>query len=175
MSDSHLMRLVAMGENSNMQRTKVSYKDVCMHFNGGGQDMGEPEEECIADEEDKIEEMEEETNKENPGDSFLPVVKDTREEIREAYTLNVMWVPSGEMEIIDLENGYFLIRFEDRTNVNRVFEGGPWMMLGHHLVVQRWQPKLFLKEDELKRVQVPGLPIEYYDKNILWRIVNYIT
>ncbi|MCH94006.1 hypothetical protein A2U01_0014960, partial [Trifolium medium] len=82
------------------------------------------------------------------------------------------------MEIIDLENDYFLIRFEDWTDAVRVFEGGPWMILGHCLVVQRWHPEFFPREDELKRVavwiRVPGLPIEYYDKNILWNIGNCI-
>jgi hypothetical protein len=89
-----------------------------------------------------------------------------------------MWAPAGEMEIIDLENDYFLIRLEDRSDVARVFEGGPWLILGHHLVIQRWHPKFFPKENELKRVavwiRIPGLPIEYYDKHILWRIGSCI-
>lgn len=50
------------------------------------------------------------------------------------------------------------------------------MILGHYLIVQRWHPELFPNEDELKRVavwvRVPGLPIEYYDKHILWSIGN---
>ncbi|KAJ1428917.1 hypothetical protein SESBI_08631 [Sesbania bispinosa] len=51
---------------------------------------------------------------------------------------------------------------------------GPWMIMGHYLVLQRWQPNFFPFQDELKRVavwiRVPGLPMEYYDRNILWRI-----
>ncbi|KAJ1433985.1 hypothetical protein SESBI_05833 [Sesbania bispinosa] len=38
----------------------------------------------------------------------------------------------------------------------------------------RWHPKLFPHKDELQRVavwvRIPGLPIEYYDRHILWRI-----
>lgn len=42
------------------------------------------------------------------------------------------WAPVSEIEIIYLENGYLLIRFEDLSYVLRVFEGRPWMILGHY-------------------------------------------
>lgn len=48
------------------------------------------------------------------------------------------------------------------------------MVLGHYLITRRWHLEFFLMEDELKWVAVwlwvPGLPIEYYMKHILWRI-----
>lgn len=78
------------------------------------------------------------------------------------------------MEIIDLDNDYFLIRFGEESDLFRIFEGGPWGILDHYLIMQRWRPKFFPFEDEFKRVavwiRVLGLPIEYYNKHILWRI-----
>lgn len=41
------------------------------------------------------------------------------------------------MEIIDLENDYFLIGLSDRKDIKHVFEEGPWMILGHYLTVHR--------------------------------------
>jgi hypothetical protein len=169
--------------NEVSQRKKVSYKDICMNFNGGGQDHGEPEEEWWFEQDDATDagDMEDEDprlNQENTEESlFIPIAKVTKEEIREAcnpwkraivvkllgkrLSLNIMrtrlmkmWAPTGEMEIIDLENDYFLIRLEDRADVTRVFEGGPWLIMGHHLVIHRWHPEFFPKEDELKRVAV---------------------
>ncbi|KAJ1378036.1 hypothetical protein SESBI_48250 [Sesbania bispinosa] len=65
-------------------------------------------------------------------------------------------------------------RFGSLEDVNRVFRGGPWMILDHYLMVRKWHPQFFPQEDELKRVAVwvcvPGLPIEYYDHHILWRV-----
>ncbi|AES61197.1 hypothetical protein MTR_1g079940 [Medicago truncatula] len=64
------------------------------------------------------------------------------------------WALVSEIEMIYLENGYLLIRFEDLSYVLRVFE------------------------DVLEKVavwsRVPNFPIEYYDKHVLWRICNCI-
>ncbi|KAJ1408029.1 hypothetical protein SESBI_23885 [Sesbania bispinosa] len=85
-----------------------------------------------------------------------------------------LWQPEGGMDMIDLENDYFLIRFSNMADVSRVFEGGPWMILDHYLMIRKWHPEFFPSQDEFKRVavwvRIPGLPIEYYDKHILWRI-----
>lgn len=66
----------------------------------------------------------------------------------------------------------------DKRDIKHAFFDGPWVIAGHNLLVQRWQPKLFPFEDEFKRIAVwvclPGLPIEYYEKHILWRIGDNI-
>ena len=75
------------------------------------------------------------------------------------------------MELIDLENNYFLVRFNNDGDYHYVFEEGPWMITDHYLVVQCWRPEFFPKDDTPKCilvwVHIPGLPIEYYDKNLL--------
>lgn len=38
--------------------------------------------------------------------------------------------------MIYLENEYVLIRFTKWQDLKRVFDGGPWVILGHYLVVQ---------------------------------------
>ncbi|KAJ1377413.1 Ribonuclease H-like superfamily [Sesbania bispinosa] len=92
--------------------------------------------------------------------------------------LSKLWQPSSGMEIIDLENDYFLVRFSNSEDLNHVLECGPWMILDHYLVVQHWRPKFFPFEDKLQRVvvwiRIPGLPVEYYDRKILWRIGNTV-
>lgn len=50
------------------------------------------------------------------------------------------WALVSEIEMIYLENGYLLIRFEDLSYVLRVFEGRPLMILGHYEGFQIWPP-----------------------------------
>ncbi|KAJ1426110.1 hypothetical protein SESBI_10495 [Sesbania bispinosa] len=92
--------------------------------------------------------------------------------------LEKLWCPLGEMEVIDLENDYFLIRFPNFNDFNHVFEGGPWIILGHYLVIQKWHPEFLPFENELRKVvvwiRIPSLLIEYYDRQILARIGDSI-
>lgn len=48
----------------------------------------------------------------------------------------------------------FLIRFANSDDLIRVFEEGPWMILGHYLLIQRWQIKFFPHEGQLSKVVV---------------------
>ncbi|KAJ1379762.1 Zinc finger, CCHC-type [Sesbania bispinosa] len=90
--------------------------------------------------------------------------------------LSKLWQTTSSMEIINLENDYFLLRFSNVDDLNYVFENGPWMIMDHYLVVQKWHPEFFPFEDSMQRVavwvRVPGLPVEYYDSKILRRIGN---
>lgn len=87
-----------------------------------------------------------------------------------------LWKPAGDIEFMDLENDYFLVRFAERYDLQKVLSGGPWMLFDHYIVIQRWKPEFSPFEDELKRVavwiRIPALPIEYYDKRVLWKIGN---
>ncbi|KAJ1377243.1 hypothetical protein SESBI_49098 [Sesbania bispinosa] len=89
-----------------------------------------------------------------------------------------LWQPRDYMEVMDLENDYFLARFKNAEDFQYVFEGGPWQIMNHYLVMQRWRPEFFPFEDDMKHVavwvRIPGLPVEYYDSKILLRIGNSI-
>ncbi|MCI42254.1 hypothetical protein A2U01_0063490, partial [Trifolium medium] len=77
-----------MGE----QRQKVSYKDICMNFNGGNQEDHATENDwwyTVDDEEDLNDHMEDGINGKDDSDEsaeslFLPVAKVTKEDIKEA-------------------------------------------------------------------------------------------
>lgn len=89
-----------------------------------------------------------------------------------------LWKPVGVMEFIDIENDYFLVRFEETSDAVKVLLGGPWIVLDHYLIVQKWRPSFLPFEDDFKRVavwvRIPWLLIEYYDKHVLWRIGNVL-
>lgn len=52
-----------------------------------------------------------------------------------------LWKPNGEMEIIDLGFGHFLIKFDNDADRDKVLLEGPWTVQGHYLIVRRWNPK----------------------------------
>lgn len=99
---------------------------------------------------------------ENP---LCPVVKVTKEDIKVAqqpwrmalivkilgkgvglrflqYRLSKLWQPEVSMEVINLENDYFLVRLGDRRDIERAFFDGPWKIYDHYLIVQRWEPSI---------------------------------
>ena len=42
--------------------------------------------------------------------------------------------------IIDLENNYFLVKFQTAVDAERALTEGPWTVMGRNLFVQPWTP-----------------------------------
>lgn len=89
-----------------------------------------------------------------------------------------IWNLSGSFELIDLQNDFFLVKFYEQVDYERVMYEGLWMILGHYLTVQRWKPKFRPFEESIKKIAawicIPDLPIEYYDKHLLWKLGNKV-
>ncbi|KAJ1417010.1 hypothetical protein SESBI_16954 [Sesbania bispinosa] len=89
-----------------------------------------------------------------------------------------LWQLRARMEVIDLDNEYFVIRFENVDDMQHVFDDGPWMLSDHYIVTHSDGNRFTPFDDDLRRVavwvRVPRLPIEFYDKRVLWRIGNVL-
>lgn len=48
---------------------------------------------------------------------------------------------------MDIENGYYLVKFESAEDYNNVILKGPWVFYVHYLIVQPWYPQ-FTAQDE---------------------------
>ncbi|GKV18314.1 hypothetical protein SLEP1_g28712 [Rubroshorea leprosula] len=92
--------------------------------------------------------------------------------------IKAQWKPRGKMDCIDLGLDFFLIRFHDKEDLNRVLHGGPWFIGPHFLTVRRWEPSFDPAKATFKTTTIwarlPHLPIEYYDVQILERIGNML-
>ncbi|KAL4320218.1 hypothetical protein GQ457_18G015180 [Hibiscus cannabinus] len=81
-----------------------------------------------------------------------------------------LWRPNGEINLIDLDNGYYLVRFAVEDDFHKVFAGGPWVIYGSYLTVQPWNR--FFNTDEVHPshimvwVRLPKLPYRYYTKSL---------
>ncbi|XP_061371392.1 uncharacterized protein LOC133313981 [Gastrolobium bilobum] len=90
--------------------------------------------------------------------------------------LDKMWSLKGAREFIDMKNGYLLVRFADEEDYTHVFQEGPWIIVGHYVIVQRWRPFFDPYDETFKKLavwmRIPRLPIEFYTSHHLWQIGN---
>lgn len=88
--------------------------------------------------------------------------------------LNMIWKPKATMEVVAIDNGYFLAKFETEEDYKFAKFEGPWMVLGHYLIVKEWthdfDPFTDTTEKMLVWVRFPCIPIEYYDSDFLMRL-----
>ncbi|KAJ1377585.1 Endonuclease/exonuclease/phosphatase superfamily [Sesbania bispinosa] len=196
-------RMEATTIGMSLERKTISYKDVCLGVNGHNTSEEDALffEVCNNEEGTGVHQNNHETDNGFLGDPLCPVVRLTDEERigitvpwRRSLIVKVLgrkmtlryfqarlyklWQPRARMEIIDLDNEYFIIRFEDLHDLQHVLDDGPWMLTDHYVVIQRWRPGFLPFQDNLQRVsvwiRVPGLPIEFYDKTVLYRIGNVL-
>ncbi|KAJ1422816.1 Zinc finger, CCHC-type [Sesbania bispinosa] len=197
---------VGRGPKEFFSRKVVSYKDVCLGVNGADDGYASSDtgfdfwEENMKDDgaegSEEMDVLEEDNMK-----ILFPLVKLSKSERISACIpwkraliikllgkrvslkflqgrLQKLWQPKDRMEVNDIDNDYFVVCFTDWSDLSKVYEGGPWVIMGHYLVVQRWEPEFLPYEDEFKKVsvwiRVPRLPIEFYDDHILWIIRDVV-
>ncbi|PPS14530.1 hypothetical protein GOBAR_AA06041 [Gossypium barbadense] len=85
-----------------------------------------------------------------------------------------LWSPSKPFHLMDIENGYFLAKFQSTTDYAKVLSQGPWLIYRQYLNVQPWikeftpfQPYPTLV---MAWIRFPCLPSFLYKKKILEEI-----
>ncbi|GKV53434.1 hypothetical protein SLEP1_g59960, partial [Rubroshorea leprosula] len=88
--------------------------------------------------------------------------------------IKAQWKPRGRMDCVDLGVDFFLIRFQEREDLLRVLNGGPWFVGSYYLTIRQWEPAFDPEKAAFTTTAIwarlPRLPIEYYDVKILERI-----
>ncbi|CAN1131082.1 hypothetical protein LINPERHAP2_LOCUS6195 [Linum perenne] len=91
--------------------------------------------------------------------------------------LETLWAKNGVIQVSDVANSFFLVRFTDEEDYKRAAFGGPWKIYDYYLSVARWTPT-FNEEEPLKTILtwvcLPRLPIHFFNKLAVSRIGNYI-
>ncbi|XVF24797.1 hypothetical protein REPUB_Repub13aG0158600 [Reevesia pubescens] len=92
--------------------------------------------------------------------------------------VKAQWKPSSRMDCIDLGRDFFLFRFHSRDDYHKVMYGGPWFVGPYFLALRQWEPGFTPETATFTTTAVwarlPGLPIEFYDPDILRRIGNQL-
>ncbi|XP_019168342.1 PREDICTED: uncharacterized protein LOC109164046 [Ipomoea nil] len=88
--------------------------------------------------------------------------------------LHAMWRPEGQMELIPLDQDYYLVRFEVQRDYDYAKFEGPWMLLNHYVTVKEWVPNFYPTDDITEKLLVwihfPNLPAEYFEEEFLMKI-----
>lgn len=78
-----------------------------------------------------------------------------------------LWSLTGDYEIVDLDNNYFLVKLASQSDYNKVLMDGPWMMYRHYLVVRPWSRDLSHPSKIIAWIRLPGLYYRYYTKDLI--------
>ncbi|KAL4310070.1 hypothetical protein GQ457_01G015050 [Hibiscus cannabinus] len=92
--------------------------------------------------------------------------------------IQALWNPIGELQLIDMDNEYILVRFANEEDFIKVLSGGSWVVYGSYLTVQPWSRHFSTNADHPDKVMVwvrlSKLPYHYYTKSLFRYIVNSI-
>ncbi|KAE8693666.1 hypothetical protein F3Y22_tig00110794pilonHSYRG00042 [Hibiscus syriacus] len=72
--------------------------------------------------------------------------------------IKTLWQPQGRFQLIDLDNGYHLVRLELESGFTRVLTEGPWVIFGSYLIVQPWSRNFSTTETHPSQVVVWIVP-----------------
>ncbi|OMO81305.1 reverse transcriptase [Corchorus capsularis] len=89
-----------------------------------------------------------------------------------------LWKPMGDLELIELGEGYFIAKFYLEDDMKFALEEGPWVIFGHYLTVSRWRPDFRPSEAAIHTtaawIRFPELPVEFYDERFLLALGNTV-
>ncbi|MBA0818615.1 hypothetical protein Gohar_022182 [Gossypium harknessii] len=85
-----------------------------------------------------------------------------------------LWKPSTPLHMMDIENGYFLVKFQNKLDCEKALSEGPWTIFGQYLTVQPWtmafDPSQAYLNVVMAWIKFPGLPGYLYNHKILAEI-----
>lgn len=92
--------------------------------------------------------------------------------------LQKIWKLQGGFEIMDNDNGFYMVKFDQAADKEKVITGGPWLIFDHCLAVTHWSPDFASPNARVDRtvvwVRFPGLNLVYYDESFLLAMASAI-
>ncbi|MBA0617981.1 hypothetical protein Godav_027382 [Gossypium davidsonii] len=92
--------------------------------------------------------------------------------------LQTIWRTNQPLEIIDLENSYFSVKFQTDEEYLKALAGGPCTIFGHYMIMRPWMPAFSTDQPYpsslLVWIRLPRLPEGMYTKSLLQFIGNEI-
>ncbi|KAL8160788.1 hypothetical protein V2J09_012277 [Rumex salicifolius] len=92
--------------------------------------------------------------------------------------LKELWRPVGKMLLMDLPNGYYVVRFETEQDHSNALTGGPWLLFGHYLILKSWSLSFNPEQDVITLspvwVRINNLPFLFYEGGVLMRAATEI-
>lgn len=52
--------------------------------------------------------------------------------------ITLLWNPQGHFQLMDLENEFYFVRFQEESDFTKVLTAEPWVVFSRYLSVQPW-------------------------------------
>ena len=82
----------------------------------------------------------------------------------------------GQLDYVELGNGWLLFRFSNLPDINLVWNGRPWHVSGLNLVLRRWEPFFDPYSATIQRidqwVKITRLPLELWEEEYLKHLLQ---
>ncbi|MBA0821765.1 hypothetical protein Goarm_018605, partial [Gossypium armourianum] len=83
------------------------------------------------------------------------------------------------MHMMDIENGYFLVKFQNKLDCKKVLSKGPWTIFGQYLTVQTWtmafDPTQAYPSVVIAWIRFPASPSYLYNRKIITEIGELVS
>ncbi|PNY14345.1 hypothetical protein L195_g011025 [Trifolium pratense] len=93
--------------------------------------------------------------------------------------LENVWNLAGKFDLMDIENGFYMVKFDREEGKTKVINGVPWKLLDHYLTVCRFTSTInttgtSVTNKTMVWVRISGLHLVYYDENFLLAVASAI-
>ncbi|KAK1327168.1 40S ribosomal protein S29 [Acorus calamus] len=92
--------------------------------------------------------------------------------------LHRLWKPKGDFKLLLKGNGFFLVKFFLKEDMQSVLEGGPWTMNNRPFILRQWSPEVKMEQPRLTSIPVwvrlPTLPLHFWTPTAMGKIVSAI-
>jgi hypothetical protein len=92
--------------------------------------------------------------------------------------LKKIWRLTGGFEIMDVDNGFYMVKCELLADREKIVSEGPWMLFDHYLAVARWSPEFASPHAKVEKtlvwIRFPGLNLLYYDESVLLGLASVV-
>lgn len=92
--------------------------------------------------------------------------------------LALMWKLIGDFDLMDVDNGFYMMKFDMAEDRDKVIGEGPWMIFDHYLAVAKWSPEFVSSTAKIEKTMVwvrfPGMSLIYYDESVLLVLASAI-
>ncbi|XP_045821901.1 uncharacterized protein LOC123914774 [Trifolium pratense] len=95
--------------------------------------------------------------------------------------LETVWNLAGKFDLMDIDNGFYMVKFDREDGKTKVINGVPWEIFDHYLSVCRFTSAInttgsgiSVIPNTMVWVRISGLHVVYYDENFLLAVASAI-
>ncbi|XP_028547904.1 uncharacterized protein LOC110098388 [Dendrobium catenatum] len=90
-----------------------------------------------------------------------------------------VWSLKGAVELLSLNDGFFLFKFASPEDFETVWTGGPWFLFGRPFILQQWTPKFKPRLEECNSIpiwiKIVDLPLAVWNPLGISKIASFVS